>query len=181
MRARWWLGFAIAVTILTADASAVGQTIRASTTIPLPAAGKVSVARLVIVAQRAKATRPPRLTVKGAGKLPPATPLLAAVAPPGGAPGRLPANLPILRPPPPPPPAPGTREPPAAAKEISVRVPAGYSLTGQGLVANVLYQNDLPRFPLGVAGLAFVAAGTPPPRISPSRMLADARKLALDQ
>src|SRR5438034_10722680 len=114
MGARWWLGLAIAVTILTADASAVGRTIRASTTIPLPAAGNVSVARLAIVAQRAKATRPPRLTVKSAGKLPRTTLVLAAVAPAVGAQGRFSAILAILRPPSPPP-APGGPEPPAAA------------------------------------------------------------------
>jgi hypothetical protein len=138
------------------------------------------VARLAIVAQGAKAAQLPRLAVSSSGTLPPTVLVLGAVTRDRGQNARFSATLAVFNRPPPPVP-PGGSAPAPSAKELSIRLPPGYALAGQQSAANVLYWNRRPDFGLTVGGRAAVLAGTPPPRIAPTRLLADALKLAMDR
>jgi hypothetical protein len=142
--------------------------------------GNVNVARLVIVAQGPKTPRPPRLAVVGAGKLPPTVLVLGAVGSPTGSRGRFLATVAIVDGAPPADPGSGTR-PPGSSAGITLRLPAGYRVGGQQVATNVLYRNAVPRYPFGPAAPAAILAGTPPPKIAPSRLLGDAQKLAIDR
>jgi hypothetical protein len=179
MRARRRLGLALALSILAAEAS-VGATATSPGTILLPTPGNVSLARLAIVARGAKAAQLPKLAVSSSGTLPPTVLVLGAVTRDRGQNGRFSATLAIFNRPPPPAP-PGGSAPAPSPKEISIRLPSGYAFAGQQSAANVLYWNRRPDFALTVGGRASVLAGTPPPRIAPTRLLADALKLAMDQ
>ena len=182
MRARWWLGSALAVGVLATASSAGLDSRQDPRTIPLPALGNVSVARLVIVAQGTKTAPVPPLAVTGAGKLPETVLVLGAVRREPGKAGRFSAALAIFNRPWPATPT-ATSPPPQAVSPtgISLRLPSGYSVGSQQLAANVLYENNLPGYPLGPAAPASVLAGAPPPKIAPSRLLADALKLAVDR
>jgi hypothetical protein len=173
------LGATLVGSLVCAGSSVSFASAQDSNSIPLPTPGNVSVARLVIEAEAARTTRPPRLAVQ-AGKLPGSVLVLGAVSPQAGAPGRFLATVAIFDRSPAVDAASGSR-PSGSSGGITIRLPSGYRVSSRQVAANVLYQNAVPRYPLGPAEPASVLAGTPPPRIAASRLLADAQKLALER
>lgn len=181
MNVRRWLVAGLAVALVPSAVSATGVS-AAPKAIPLPAIGNVSVARLTIVAQRGQAAPLPKLGVTSSGRLPATVLVIGGVARDSVKPGRFVGTIGIFNRPLPPgkPGQPNTVTPPSSPGSISVRLPSGYALVGQQAAANVLYQNARPRFSLDLPGSVSLLSGSPL-EIAPLRLLADARKLALDQ
>jgi hypothetical protein len=141
--------------------------------VPLPAAGNVTVARLLLQG----AGRPPKLTVTSRSGIRAGT-FVAGNVVRDRSPGRFVATVVIVRPAPVPfaPPA------PQPTRTVGIRIPAGFSLVGPARVAsNVLYANTTPSFGLAPAAGATLLAGEAPAKLPLSRVLTDGQLLALDR
>jgi hypothetical protein len=143
--------------------------------VPLPRSGNISIARLTIVAKAGKKAQVPRLRVTSRGALPAETLVVGGVARDPVKPGRFSGTIALFN-------RPSSTQPDATGPtQVDVQLPSGYVLTGQDVLANVLYQNNRPVVPVVIPSSVFVLTGAPPPKIMPRRLLSDARKLALDE
>jgi hypothetical protein len=177
MSVRGWSTGCVAVALLTICSAAAGSS-TPSRSLPLPATGNVSVARVTITPSRAGAltTSPPRLSVVNAQALPPSTLVVASISRVRSRRGTYTAVTAILR-------RPESAASPvqsAPAGRLTLRVSRGYTLGPVALASNVLYLNRLPAFPIEKPSSPIVLAGELP-KITASRALLDARRLAYDQ
>jgi hypothetical protein len=130
---------------------------------------------LTIVAKASQEARSPRLRVTSRGSRPAETLVVGGVARDPVKRGRFSGTIALFN-------RPSSAQPDATAPtRVDIQVPSGYEVTGQDVVANVLYQNDRPVAPVVIPASVSVLTGTPPPKIVPRRLLIDARRLALDE
>ena len=167
-------GVCVAALVLGVLPSATAARASSAVIIALPTSGNVSIASLTIVAKAGQRARSPGLRVTSQGQLPAEALVVGGVARDSVKRGRFTATIALFR-------RLSSAQPDAAAPtKVEVHVPSGYVLSGQHVLANMLYQNGRGGsfvIPESVS----VLAGSPPPKLAPRRLLVDARKLALDE
>jgi hypothetical protein len=149
----------------------------AAPTVPFPAAGNVTVARLSIKATSGAAPAP-RLALVSRKSVPAGAFVVATVGR-DSRPGRFLAAIAIIN-------ASARTYPTTpgsqAARFVTLRLPRGFSLAAPPQVArDVLYENPAPPFGLPAFGTGSVLAGTVPPKFEIARIVRDAHLLALDR
>jgi len=144
--------------------------------VPLPATGNVTVARFT-VKTAAKTSSIPKLTLASRGGLRPDAYVVATV-------NRTPrpslfgVTVAIVQPSD----APLSTQPSTKGQPVTVRLPAGFSLTGPPQIApDVVYANRTPPFGLAPSGPGQLLAGTSPPKLPLEQVVKDAQLLALDR
>jgi hypothetical protein len=143
--------------------------------VPVPSAGNVAVARLVIKSSRTGGARGAlRLTLASRIGLP-AEAYVAATVGRAASPGRFLATVAVVHPG-----APSSTAQPTTF--VSLRLPPGFSLLGAPtIVRDVLYANSSPPFALATTRTGSVLAGKAPPKLPIARIVTDAQLLALDR
>ena len=149
------------------------QAVSAQPVVPLPAAGNVTVTRLLLQGSG----NAPKLTLANNGAITGATFVVGNVARARTA-GRFVATVVLVRPTPVPFATPAAQP----ARTVSIRLPAGFTLVGPPRVAsNVLYANPTPSFGLVPSTGAMLLAGNAPAKLPLSRVVTDGQLLALDR
>ena len=144
--------------------------------VPVPSAGNVAVARLVIQSSANPSSQPPRLRIANPSALPAGALAVTTVA--RAAAGRFNATIAVVRPAITS--APG--QPSGPSRALTIRLPAGSRLVGgPQWVNDVLYTNRRPNFPLLSGGVTSVLAGQAFSRLPASTLTTDAQLLALDR
>lgn len=139
--------------------------------VPFPAAGNITVIRLVL---QGAPTSAPRLTL--ANRKVPAGSVVVGSTSRGTTPGQFVATIAIVYP------GSGATTNVKPGPPVNVRLPAGFRLVGAAQVAsNVLYANPTPTFALVPARTAVVLAGTAPGKLPPARIVTDAELFAFDR
>jgi hypothetical protein len=144
--------------------------------VPVPSAGNVSVARLVIQSSANASAQPPRLRIANPSALPAGAFAVATVV--RAAAGRFNATIAVVRPTATT--APG--QPSGPSRALTIRLAAGSRLVGgPQWVNDVLYTNRRPTFALSSGGVTSVLAGQAFSRLPASALTTDAQLLAFDR
>lgn len=175
MRGNTTSAVALAVLILCSAGPPAQARSAVEPIVPVPSAGNVSVARLVIQSA-STSTQPPRLRITNPSVLPEGAIAVATVVPAGR--GRFNATIAVVRP------ATTTSsgQPSGPSRALIIRAPAGSRLVGSPQWVNdVLYTNRRPRFALSRGGVASVLGGLAFSRLPASALTEDAQLLAFDR
>jgi hypothetical protein len=166
-------GFLAALVLATAvSAGAARSGPAAALTVPLPAPGNVTVARLTLAAGTTSGSAPRLALTTRAGLGANVVVAAASSRKPGS---KLAVSTVAIVDST----DPGSR--PARAKSVTLRLPPGYRLARPMQVAkDVLYQNAAPGFAL-VGGSSTMLAGANAPKLAPSAIVKDAQLLALER
>jgi hypothetical protein len=137
----------------------------------------VTVTRLAIKATASGVSPVPRLALASRSGIPAGAFVVATVGR-DALPGRFLATVAIVYPSAQPSPADASRP----ARLVTLRLPAGFSLSRPPQVArDVLYTNPTPSFALAASGTGSLLAGEAPSKLPITRIVRDAQLLALDR